>query len=456
MTDSLFIVLAAGEGTRMKSDVPKLLHCVAGRPIISHVVNAAQGAGASEIAVVVAPDRPQIQKALAADYPQIVYYEQGEQLGTAHGARMARESWQAATGYVIVVYGDHPLLRAQNFKLVLDKLDAGFDAAILAFEPKSPEGYGRLITKGAQLLAIREHKDASSSELEISLCNACALAFRTEVFRELIDQVSNNNAQGEYYLPDLAELANTAGYKVTFAIAAEQDVVGVNSRSQLAYAEALFQQRLREEAMAKGVTLIDPSSVFLSYDTELGRDVVIEPNVFIGEGVSIGDGAIVHGFSHIVGAKIGKRASVGPFARLRPDAILAKDSKVGNFCEVKKAEIGEGAKINHLSYIGDSFVGAYTNVGAGTITCNYDGVNKHTTRIGRDVFVGSNSSLVAPLAIGDGAYVASGSVVTRDVEAEALALGRSRQENKPGYASRLKARAQVMKKKANTATKENR
>lgn len=454
MTDLLFILLAAGEGTRMKSKLPKVLHQVAGRSIVNHVVGAAAGAGASEIAVIVPPDHADVQDAITAEHADVVFYEQAERLGTAHGARMAQPSWEQATGYVTVVYADHPLLRAENFRLVLDKLDAGFDAAILGFEPEDPTGYGRFITDGDTLLAIREHKDASEAERKIGLCNACALSFRADVFRELIGQVKNNNAQSEYYLPDLVELANAAGYKVTYALAPEADVMGVNSRAQLAVAESLFQQRLRNDAMNNGVTLMDPRSVFLSYDTKLGRDVVIEPNVFVGTGVSVGEGSVIHAFSHIVGASIGENVAVGPFARLRPDAMLADRSKVGNFCEVKKATIGEGAKINHLSYIGDADVGADANVGAGTITCNYDGINKHKTVIGRDAFIGSNSSLVAPVTVGDGAYVASGSVVTRNVEPDALAVGRSRQENKLGYASRLRERAIAIKNLAKAASKD--
>lgn len=455
MTDLCFIVLAAGDGTRMKSDLPKVLHKVAGRSIINHVVAAARDANATEIAVVVAPEREIVKQSILKETPDVLIYEQAERLGTAHGAKMAKPSWVNAQGYITVVYGDHPLLRGENFTPVFDKLDEGNDVAILAFEPKDPTGYGRLIANGEQLTAIREHKDASEAERKIGLCNACALTFKADVFRELIDQVKNDNAQGEYYLPDLVELAHNAGYKVTYATAPEEDVMGVNSRRQLALSEKLFQIRLRNQAMDNGTTLIDPDTVFFAHDTVLGRDVTIEPNVFFDVGVSVADGATIHAFSHLAGARVGPNASVGPYARLRPDAVLEAGAKVGNFCEVKKAHIGEGAKINHLTYIGDAEIGPRTNVGAGTITCNYDGINKSKTIIGADAFIGSNSSLIAPVTIGDGAYVGSGTVVSKDIERDALALARTPQENKLGYAPRLKARAQAIKDKTKAAAKEN-
>jgi bifunctional UDP-N-acetylglucosamine pyrophosphorylase/glucosamine-1-phosphate N-acetyltransferase len=351
---------------------------------------------------------------------------------------MARAVWQDATGYVAVVYGDHPLLRPENFKLVTDRLDAGMDAAILGFIPADPTGYGRFITDGERLLAIREHKDATPEERKIGLCNACVLAFRAEVFRELIDKVSTDNAQGEYYITDLVGLANAAGKKVGYAVAPERDVMGVNDRAQLARAEALFQEVRRDDFMAAGVTLHDPSTVYFSYDTEIGPDVVIEPSVFFGPGVKIEERVTIRAFSHIEGAIVGAGAVIGPFARLRPEAVISAGAHIGNFVEIKKAEIGEGAKVNHLTYIGDASVGAGTNIGAGTITCNYDGINKHRTVIGENAFIGSNSSLVAPVTISDGAYIASGSVITEDVEPDALAFGRARQVNKPGYAKTVR------------------
>lgn len=437
MTELLSIILAAGEGTRMRSATPKVLHPVGGLPIIGHVARAARDAGSTQIALVTGPKHDSIRKMVTALQPDVVHFEQAVARGTAHAAAMARDLFTSATGYVAVVYGDHPLLRGVNFRAVLDRLDAGYDVAILGFEPEDPTGYGRFITDGDRLLAIREHKDASEDERRIGLCNACILAFRAEVFRDLIDKVDSNNAQNEYYLGDLVELANAAGKKVGWGIAPENDVMGVNDRSQLARAEALFQDMRRSDFMKAGVTLKDPASVWFSYDTEIERDVTIEPNVVFGPGVRIEEGAVIHAFSHIEGAHVGRNASVGPFARLRPEARLAEGAKVGNFVEIKKAEIGKGTKVSHLTYIGDATIGADVNVGAGVITVNYDGYNKHRTIVGDGAFIGSNASLVAPVTVGAGALVASGSVITEDVEPDALALGRARQVSKPGRAREI-------------------
>ena len=446
MTELLTIVLAAGEGTRMRSALPKVLHPVAGLPIVGHVVRAALAAGATQLAVVTGPGHASVREAIASLAPQTRFYEQRERRGTAHAAAAARESWTGAGGYVAVVYGDHPLLRPHNIIGVLERLDAGLDAAVLAFEPASPAGYGRLITDGEKLLAIREQRDATPEELAIGLCNACVLAFRAEVFRELIDTVGNDNAQGEFYLTDLVALANKAGHKVGYSTASEDEVMGVNDRSQLARAEALFQQTRREDFLQAGVTLKDPGSVYFSYDTEIGSDVIIEPSVWFGPGVKIGDGAVVHAFSHIEHSTMAAGVHVGPFARMRGGAALEEDARVGNFVELKNARVGTGSKMMHLSYLGDADIGSRVNVGAGTITCNYDGVNKSETRIGDAAFIGSNSSLVAPVTVGEGAYVASGSVITEDVPAGALALGRARQQNKLDYAARIRERAMSLKK----------
>jgi len=445
MTELLSIILAAGEGTRMKSSIPKVLHPVGGLPIIGHVARAAREAGSSRVALVTGPKHEAIRVAVTAMEPGVVHFEQAAAKGTAHAASMARELFTDATGYVAVVYGDHPLLRGENFRVVLDRLDAGLDVAVLGFEPADPTGYGRFITDGETLLAIREHKDASDEERQIGLCNACILAFRADVFRDLIDKVETNNAQGEYYLTDLVGLANAAGKKVGFGIAPENDVMGVNDRSQLARAEALFQELQREAFMKAGVTLRDPKSVWFSYDTEIGRDVTIHPNVVFGAGVKIADNVEIRAFCDIEDAVIGAGSSIGPFARIRGGAELASDVHLGNFVEVKKSKIGAGTKAGHLSYLGDAEIGANTNIGAGTITCNYDGVNKDKTVIGDNVFIGSNASLVAPLTIGDGAYTASGSVITADVPEDAVAFGRARQETKPGYAPVLREKARAKK-----------
>ncbi|KKB12766.1 bifunctional N-acetylglucosamine-1-phosphate uridyltransferase/glucosamine-1-phosphate acetyltransferase [Devosia geojensis] len=446
MTELVSIILAAGEGTRMRSRLPKVLHQVGGLPIVAHVARAARAGGSQEVAVVTGPGHEAVRETLAAIDPGIRFFEQVERKGTGHAASIARDLWSTAQGYIAVVYGDHPLLRAENFTVVTDRLDAGMDAAILGFQPADPTGYGRFITDGERLLAIREHKDASEEERKIGLCNACILAFRAEVFRELIGKLGNNNAQGEYYATDLVELANAAGYKVGYGIAPEADVMGVNDRAQLARAEMLFQQRRRAEMMRAGVTLIDPATVYFSHDTQIAEDVLIEPSVWFGPNVTVASGAVIHAFSHIEGASIGPGVSVGPFARLRPGATLEEKAKIGNFVEIKKARVGKGTKISHLSYVGDATVGAEVNIGAGVITVNYDGFNKHDTIIGDGAFIGSNASLVAPVSVGAGALVASGSVITEDVEADALALGRSRQTNKPGRARDVFARAAAAKK----------
>lgn len=446
MTELLSIILAAGEGTRMRSATPKVLHQVGGLSIVGHVVSAAIAAGSSRVAVVTGPGHDAVRQMVNGFAPDVQFFEQTERKGTAHAASMARPLWQDAEGYVAVVYGDHPLLRGINFDAVLSRLADGFDAAILGFEPKDPTGYGRFITDGDRLLAIREHKDASAAERAIGLCNACILTFKAEVFRELIDRVRPNNAQKEFYVTDLVQLANEAGYKVGYGVAPEADVMGVNDRAQLARAETQFQELRREDFMRAGVTLKDPSTVYFSYDTEIGRDVTIFPNVVFGPGVKIADGVEIRAFCDIENTSIGAGASIGPFARMRGGAEIGEHVHLGNFVEVKNSVIHEGVKAGHLAYLGDSEVGARTNIGAGTITCNYDGVNKSKTTIGADAFIGSNSSLVAPVTIGDGAYIASGSVITHNVEPDALAIGRARQENKLGYASKLKARAEAIKR----------
>lgn len=445
MTELLSIILAAGEGTRMKSAIPKVLHPVGGLPIIGHVARAAREAGSSRIALVTGPRHQQIRDEVSALEPGVVHFEQAEAKGTAHAASMARELFETATGYIAVVYGDHPLLRGINFRAVLDRLDAGLDVAILGFEPKDPTGYGRFITDGETLLAIREHKDATEEERRIRLCNACILAFRAEVFRDLIDKVETNNAQSEYYLTDLVGLANSAGKKVGYGLAPENDVMGVNDRSQLARAEALFQEVRREDFMKAGVTLRDPKSVWFSWDTEIGKDVTIFPNVVFGAGVKIADDVEIRAFCDIEDAVIGDGATIGPFARIRGGAELGPDVHLGNFVEVKKSKIGAGTKAGHLSYLGDAEIGRKTNIGAGTITCNYDGVNKDQTMIGDNAFIGSQTALVAPVSIGNRAYTASGSVITQDVPDDALAFGRARQETKPGYAPKLREKALAKK-----------
>ena len=446
MADLLSIVLAAGEGTRMRSSLPKVLHQVGGLPMVSHVIRSAQAAGAGELAVVIGPGHDDIRAAIAREAPAAAVFEQAERQGTGHAVRTAQAAFANALGNVVVLYGDTPLVTPATIAAVTAKLDAGADLVVVGFEPENPSGYGRLLTAGDQLLAIREHRDASEDERAVRLCNSGIMGFKAATLRAVIDRIGNDNAKGEYYLTDAVELANIDDVAVEFTVVDAREVIGVDDRAKLALAESYFQERKRAEHMLAGVTLHDPRTVYFSWDTKIGGDVVIEPSVVFGPGVSVGEGTVIHAFSHIEGASIGAGAAVGPFARLRPEAMLADGAKVGNFVEVKKANIGKGAKVNHLTYIGDADVGAKANIGAGTVTCNYDGVNKSRTVIGDNVFVGSNSSLVAPVTIGNGAYIASGSVITKDVEPDALALGRARQENKLGYAPRLKARAEAAKR----------
>jgi len=441
----LAIILAAGESTRMKSAMSKVLHPVAGRPMISHVVEALASASISDVALVVGRDAEAVSAAASTGSVTVTSFLQKERLGTGHAVLAAREA--IARGYddVLVVFGDTPLITAAPLKEARDGLAAGNDVVVIGFQTPDPTGYGRLIVEDGTLVAIREHKDATEEERRITYCNGGLMAIDGRRALDLLDRIGNANAKGEYYLTDLVEIVRSLGGRAIAVEAPEEELTGCNTRAELAYIERLWQQRRRHEMMLAGVSMIAPETVFLSWDTELAQDVLVEPHVVFGPGVRVESGAIIHAFSHVEGAHVGAGATVGPFARLRPGADLGPKSKVGNFCEVKKAEIGAGAKVNHLTYIGDAFVGAGSNIGAGTITCNYDGVNKHLTRIGANAFVGSNSSLVAPVSIGDGALVASGSVITHDVPADAVAFGRARQEIKPGRAPVLRERYEAEK-----------
>jgi bifunctional UDP-N-acetylglucosamine pyrophosphorylase / glucosamine-1-phosphate N-acetyltransferase len=436
----LTVVLAAGEGVRMRSRRPKVLHEIAGRSMLAHVLAAVEEAGADDVAVVIGPGREDVASEARALAPNATVFVQVERLGTAHAVLAAREA--IARGYddILVTYADIPLIRGETLAAMRAKLAADAGLVALGFAAADPTGYGRLIEKQGRLLAIREHKDASAEERAARLCNAGPVAFRGGDALAMLESVTPDNAQKEFYLTDLVEIANRRGLVAETCEAAEDEVMGVNDRVQLAAAEASMQTRLRRRAMAEGATLIAPATVFLSFDTKIGRDVLIEPHVVLGRGVKLEDGAVVHAFSHLEGARVAGEASVGPYARLRPGADIGPKAKVGNFVEIKKATIEKGAKVSHLSYIGDARVGPEANIGAGTITCNYDGFSKAKTDIGAGAFIGSNSSLVAPVTIGDGAYVGSGSVVTKDVEAEALAVARGRQQTLPGWAKAFRAR----------------
>jgi bifunctional UDP-N-acetylglucosamine pyrophosphorylase/glucosamine-1-phosphate N-acetyltransferase len=441
-TTALAIILAAGKGTRMKSERPKVLHRLAGATLLAHVLQAAKAAGLGQLAVVVGPDMDEVSTVASALDPKLEVFVQVQQLGTADAVKAARRAFEDFAGQVLILYGDTPLLRPATIGKVRAALDAGADLAVIGFETHNPTGYGRLLLDDdGRLASIREEKDASPEERALRLCNSGIMGFRSgKTLLGLLGRIGNDNAKKEYYLTDAVALARGDRLEARMVKSDGEEVLGVNSRTELADATAAMQQRLRAEVMAAGATLVAPETVFLSHDTRIGKDVVIEPHVVIGERVTIEDGATIRAFCHIEGARIGAGAVVGPFARLRPGATLAADAHVGNFVEIKQAEIGEGAKVNHLTYIGDASVGARANVGAGTITCNYDGFDKHRTEIGAGAFIGSNSSLVAPVKIGDGAYVGSGSVISKDVAADALALTRSSQEERQGWAAKMRER----------------
>ncbi|MET0606093.1 MAG: bifunctional UDP-N-acetylglucosamine diphosphorylase/glucosamine-1-phosphate N-acetyltransferase GlmU [Beijerinckiaceae bacterium] len=445
--EPLAVILAAGEGTRMRSRHPKVLQKIAGRSMLGHVLAAVESAGIRRVAVVIAPDRDEVAADIRSVLPQAEVFLQHERRGTAHATLAARAAIEQGASQTIVLFGDTPFVSPDTLKSLRDAVIAGSDVVGVGFRAVDPTGYGRFIMKNGELVDIREHKDASDEERAITLCNGGLMAFGGNVILPILEAVGSSNAQSEFYLTDAPAIAHARGLKVSAIECPEQDVLGINDRAQLAAAEAIMQQRLRARVMRDGATLIAPEAVFLSFDTKVGRDVVIEPNVIIGPGVTIEDDVVVRAFSHLEGAHVSASAQVGPYARLRPGAKLGPKSRIGNFVEVKNAEIGAGAKANHLAYIGDASVGANSNIGAGVITCNYDGFNKTRTTIGEGAFVGTNSSLVAPVTIGDGAYIGSGSVITRDVPKDALAVGRGRQEMREGWAAAWRKRYAHLKKK---------
>jgi bifunctional UDP-N-acetylglucosamine pyrophosphorylase/glucosamine-1-phosphate N-acetyltransferase len=448
----LAVVLAAGDSTRMKSSMSKVLHPVGGRPMIAHVMASIAASGVSDVALVLGRDADKVETAASIAGLSVESVLQRERLGTGHAVLMARDAIARGYDEILVAYGDVPLITAAPLKAAREALASGADVAVIGFHTSNPTGYGRLLVENGELIAIREEKDATDAERAVTWCNSGLMAIDGKKALDLLSRIGNKNAKGEYYLTDLVEIARSLGGKAVAVDAPESELTGCNNRAELAFIERLWQERRRHELMVSGVTMIAPETVFLSHDTVIGQDALIEPNVVFGPGVTVEGGAVIHAFSHLEGAHVAAGATVGPFARLRPGANLAEGSKVGNFCEVKKAEIGRGAKVNHLTYIGDAVVGAETNIGAGTITCNYDGVNKHETHIGAGAFIGSNSSLVAPVSIGDGALIASGSVITENVPADALALGRARQEVKPGRAAVIRERNLAIKA-AKKATK---
>ena len=439
------VVLAAGKGTRMKSDQHKVLHPIAGRPMLEHLLASAAELAPERQVVVAGHGREQLEKALG-DRALIAVQE--PQHGTGHAVQQAESALAGFAGDVLILYGDVPFVTAATMRTMLDRLH-GEDApavVVLAFEPADPLQYGRVIaTDDGRITKMVEHKDASAAERACRLCNSGLMAVRSDELFALLARVGNDNSQGEYYLVDIVNIANADGRTCAVVVTADADeVAGINSRAELAEAEARWQQRRRRRAMDEGASLIAPETVWFSWDTQLGRDVVVEPNVVFGPGVSVADHVTIHAFSHLQGARLETGVEIGPYARLRPGTVLEEGSKVGNFVEMKQAVLGKGAKANHLSYLGDAEIGAGANIGAGTITCNYDGYFKHKTVIGERAFIGSNSALIAPVRIGADAIVAAGSAVSRDVADGELRLVRAEQLIKPGWADRFH---DAMKKK---------
>ncbi|MEO0829282.1 MAG: bifunctional UDP-N-acetylglucosamine diphosphorylase/glucosamine-1-phosphate N-acetyltransferase GlmU [Pseudomonadota bacterium] len=440
------VILAAGQGTRMRSDRPKVLHEVAGASLLAHAMWSGAAMGVAGTVVVAGHGAEAVrQEALSVD-PEAVVVEQTERLGTAHAVLQAAPALADADGDVVVLYADTPFIRSETLEAIAAARQQ-HDIVVLGFEAADPARYGRLILDGSDLSKIVEWKDATDEERAVTLCNSGIMAASSRLLFDLLAEVGNDNAAGEYYLTDVPALAKVRDKTAGVVVCDEAETLGVNSRADLAAAEAAFQTRARAEALDTGITLVAPETVFFSHDTHLGRDAFIEPNVVFGPGVTVETGARIRAFSHLEGCHVSRGAVVGPYARLRPGAELAEDVRVGNFVEIKNATLAEGAKANHLSYIGDAEVGEASNIGAGTITCNYDGVFKHRTKIGARAFIGSDTMLVAPVTVGDEAMTASGSTITTDVPDGALALGRTRQENKPGLARKLFARLRAAKEK---------
>jgi bifunctional UDP-N-acetylglucosamine pyrophosphorylase / glucosamine-1-phosphate N-acetyltransferase len=433
------IVLAAGKGTRMKSDLHKVLHPIAGRPMLAHLLASVAELAPAHTVVVVGSGREQVEPLVTQHGGSVVVQE--PQLGTAHAVLQAADTLDGFDGDVLILYGDTPLVEAETMRRMLDRLHAEDRPAVVVvgFRPEDPLRYGRIVaTADGTIAKMVEYKDATEEERAVDLCNSGLMAVSSRDLFPLLRRVGNDNAAGEYYLPDIVILAGQDGRASAVIETGEEEVAGINSRAELAEVEVAWQRRRRLALMDAGVSLVAPNTVWLSHDTSIGRDTVVEPNVVFGPGVEIGYGARIRAFSHIEGATVAAGAEIGPYARLRPGAEIGERAKVGNFVEVKKSRFGAGAKANHLSYIGDAEIGAGANIGAGTITCNYDGYFKYGTRVGEGAFIGSNTALVAPVVVGDGAIVGAGSVVTRDVPADALAIARGRQEDSQGWAARFR------------------
>ena len=439
--DFAVVILAAGQGTRMRSDTHKVLHPIASRPLLLHLLDSVEGLGAQRRIVVAGKGRDQVEKALEGRDVNVVH--QAEQKGTGHAVLQAKDALDGYSGAVLVLYGDTPFVEARTLQRMLDRLDGpdGPGVVVLGSCPDDAAAYGRIVLgEGDRIEKMVEYRDATEAERAVRLCNSGMMAVRSPDLFRWLGQVGNDNAAGEYYLPDIVNVAASEGREAVVIQADPYETAGVNSRAELAHLELEWQRRRREQVLQEGATLIDPESVWFAFDTRLGRDVTVEPHVVFGPGVQVGDGATIHAFSHIEGALIGAKAAIGPFARIRPGTKLAERTKVGNFVELKKATVAAGAKVNHLSYVGDAEVGEAANIGAGTITCNYDGFGKYRTVIGAGAFIGSNTALVAPVSVGQGAIVGAGSVITSDVEADSLAIERNEQKGIAGWARRFRER----------------
>lgn len=446
------VILAAGKGSRMVSAQPKVLHPVGGLPLLGHALRSAAPLAPDHMVVVAGHGAEAVEAATAKLAPGAVTARQTDQLGTAHAVDQARAALAGYGGDLVVLYGDTPFIRTETLEAMQAARREGADVVILGFEARDPGRYGRLIVEDGKLARIVEFKDATEAERAVTFCNSGVVMAPAGLLFDLIAGVGNDNAAGEYYLTDIVGLANARGLSCQAVACAEAETLGINTRAELAGAEAVFQTRRRGEMMAAGVTLVAPETVFFAADTVIGPDSLIEPHVVFGPGVELGNDVTIRAFSHVEGARVAAGAVVGPYARLRPGADLAEAARVGNFVEVKNARLEEGVKVNHLSYIGDAEIGARSNIGAGTITCNYDGYLKHRTVIGTEAFIGSNTMLVAPVTVGAGANTGSGSVITQDVPEGALAIGRARQATKPGLATRLREMLK-QKKAAKTAPK---
>jgi bifunctional UDP-N-acetylglucosamine pyrophosphorylase / glucosamine-1-phosphate N-acetyltransferase len=441
LPDFAVVILAAGQGTRMRSDTHKVLHPIASRPLLLHLLDNVEGLGTKKCVVVVGKGRDQVERTLNGR--DVTVAHQAEQKGTGHAVAQAKPALDDYDGAVLILYADTPFVQAATLTRMLERLDGkdGPGIVVLGSQPDDPAAYGRIILgEGDRIAKMVEFRDATPDERAVRLCNSGMLAVRAPDLFRWLSKVSNDNAAGEYYLPDIVNIAAAEGREAVVIEGNPYETAGVNSRAELAHLELEWQRRRREQVLHEGATLIDPESVWFAYDTRLGRDVTVEPHVVFGPGVEVADGATIKAFSHIEGAVIGARASIGPFARIRPGSSLAEGVKVGNFVELKNASVAKGAKVNHLSYVGDSEIGEGANIGAGTITCNYDGFGKYRTVIGAGAFIGSNTALVAPVTIGDGAVVGAGSVITSDVEADSLAVERSEQRGIAGWAKRFRER----------------